>query len=164
MITVSGKDKSRLTEDDLIVCSLDGKAVDSDRIPSAETELHCHLYRLDDEIGAVLHTHSANATVLSRLADSKLHFERYEMQKALEGVKSHTGSMDLIILENNQQMWAIVRDLRERWDAGDVTAPGFLIRGHGLYAWGRDLFEAQRHVEGLEFLMTCAWQERLAKQ
>jgi len=29
---------------------------------------------------------------------------------------------------------------------------GFLIRKHGLYAWGANLEEAQRHVETLEFL------------
>jgi methylthioribulose-1-phosphate dehydratase len=28
----------------------------------------------------------------------------------------------------------------------------FLVRGHGLYTWGRDLDEARRHVEILEFL------------
>ena len=66
--------------------------------------------------------------------------------------------------ENNQTMSVIVREFMERWESGDVTAPGFLIRGHGLYAWGRDMFEAQRHVEGLEFLMTCAWHELLAKK
>ena len=164
LITESGRDKSCLTEDDLIVCDLDGTAVDSERIPSAETALHCCLYRLDNEIGAVLHTHSATATVLSRHADADLYFEHYEMQKALGGVKSHSGHVKLVILENSQQMPVIIRGLQARWEAGEVTVPGFLIRGHGLYAWGRDLFEAQRHVEGLEFLMTCAWQERLAKQ
>ena len=40
--------------------------------------------------------------------------------------------------------------------------PGFLIRGHGLYAWGRDIAEARRHVEGLEFLLSCLWQQALA--
>jgi methylthioribulose-1-phosphate dehydratase len=28
----------------------------------------------------------------------------------------------------------------------------FLIAGHGLYAWGKDLAEARRHIEALEFL------------
>jgi ribulose-5-phosphate 4-epimerase/fuculose-1-phosphate aldolase len=29
---------------------------------------------------------------------------------------------------------------------------GFLIRGHGLYTWGRDVDQARQHVEILEFL------------
>lgn len=164
LITESGKDKSRLTPDDLIICTLDGKSVDSTRKPSAETEIHCCLYELDRSIGAVLHTHSATSTVLSRVADSDLYFEHYEMQKAFNGVSSHIGGVGLVILENNQKMLSIVKELKERWLSGDVTAPGFLIRGHGLYAWGKDLFEAQRHTEGLEFLMACAWQEQIAKK
>jgi methylthioribulose-1-phosphate dehydratase len=30
---------------------------------------------------------------------------------------------------------------------------GFLIRRHGMYTWGKDLTEAARHVEILEFLL-----------
>jgi len=33
-----------------------------------------------------------------------------------------------------------------------VTAPGFLLAGHGLYAFGRDAEEAFRHTEALETL------------
>ena len=164
LITESGKDKSTLTSDDLIICTLDGKAVDSTRRPSAETEIHCCLYEFDNNIGAVLHTHSATSTVLSRVADSDLYFEHYEMQKAFNGVSSHIGGVGLVILENSQKMPSIVKELKERWLSGDITAPGFLIRGHGLYAWGKDLFEAQRHTEGLEFLMACSWQEQIAKK
>ena len=30
-----------------------------------------------------------------------------------------------------------------------------LIDGHGLYAWGRDMPEARRHLEAFEFLLGC---------
>ena len=32
---------------------------------------------------------------------------------------------------------------------------GYLIDGHGLYAWGRDMAEARRHIEAFEFLLAC---------
>ncbi|MDU1661274.1 MAG: class II aldolase/adducin family protein, partial [Stenotrophomonas maltophilia] len=32
---------------------------------------------------------------------------------------------------------------------------GYLIDGHGLYAWGRDMAEARRHLEAFEFLFHC---------
>jgi len=32
---------------------------------------------------------------------------------------------------------------------------GYLIDGHGLYAWGRDMPEARRHLEAFEFLLHC---------
>lgn len=32
---------------------------------------------------------------------------------------------------------------------------GYLIEGHGLYAWGRNMAEARRHLEAFEFLLQC---------
>jgi methylthioribulose-1-phosphate dehydratase len=32
---------------------------------------------------------------------------------------------------------------------------GYLIDGHGLYAWGRTMAEARRHLEAFEFLFHC---------
>jgi methylthioribulose-1-phosphate dehydratase len=37
---------------------------------------------------------------------------------------------------------------------------GYLIDGHGLYAWGRDMAEARRHLEAFEFLFDCELQLR----
>jgi methylthioribulose-1-phosphate dehydratase len=35
------------------------------------------------------------------------------------------------------------------------AAPAYLIRSHGLYAWGRDLAEAERVLEGTEWLIAA---------
>ncbi len=163
MITQSGKEKSHLASDDLMICDLHGVAVDEARKPSAETPLHTCLYKLDAEIGAVLHTHSVTATVLSRATHSDLTISGYEMQKALPGIKSHDKSINVVIFDNDKDMQALAGKVEKAWDDGRFTVPGFLIRGHGLYAWGKTLGDAQRHVEGLEFLIQCAWQEILAK-
>ena len=32
---------------------------------------------------------------------------------------------------------------------------GYLIEGHGLYAWGRDVGEAMRHLEAIEFMLSA---------
>ena len=37
---------------------------------------------------------------------------------------------------------------------------GYLIEGHGLYAWGRDMKEARRHLEAFEFLINCELEMR----
>ena len=42
----------------------------------------------------------------------------------------------------------------------DAAVPGFLLAGHGLYAWGATAADARRHVEGLEFLLACHLEER----
>src|SRR3546814_8812091 len=57
-ITVSGRDKGRLREADIMVVDFDGKAVGSDHRPSAEALLPTQLYRRFGHHAAVLHTHS----------------------------------------------------------------------------------------------------------
>jgi len=39
---------------------------------------------------------------------------------------------------------------------------GFLLGRHGLYTWGKDISEARRHVEILEFLFEVLGRQHLA--
>lgn len=161
LITRSGREKSRLGGDDLMICDLQGKALDANCKPSAETPLHCRLYELDSSIGAVLHTHSVTSTVLSRQSGPTLPVSGFEMQKALPGISFHEETLTIRVFDNDQDMHRLAGRLATAWNDGEITTPGFLIAGHGLYAWGEDIGAARRHVEGFEFLFECLWQESL---
>jgi methylthioribulose-1-phosphate dehydratase len=162
MITQSGKDKSKLTTEDLMICDMQGRPEERGLAPSAETALHLCLYRHDTGIGAVFHTHSVTATAFSRRAGSAVTVTGYEMQKAFTGIRSHETSLSVPVFDNTQDMAALAKILASYLDIKASQPPCFLIRGHGLYAWGKDLAQAQRHLEGMEFLLSCVWQERLA--
>jgi methylthioribulose-1-phosphate dehydratase len=153
LITASGRDKSRLVAADFTVVDADGQRVDeTSPRPSAETLLHAALAHRPG-IEAVLHTHSVPATVLSdvHFGSGALEIAGYEMLKGLSGVTTHDTRITIPILDNTQDMPMLARTVALRFGQG---APGhaFLVRGHGLYTWGRDLDEARRHVEILEFL------------
>ena len=154
-ITVSGRDKGRLTEADIMVVDFDGNAVGSDNRPSAETLLHTQLYQRFPEIGCVLHTHSRTQTVASRLyaPQGRVRFEGYELQKAFAGNTTHEGAMDVPVFPNTQDMPELAAQVEAKLDEGPLW--GYLIDGHGLYAWGRDMAEARRHLEAFEFLFAC---------
>ena len=154
-ITVSGRNKARLTEDDLMVVDLDGQPVGTDLRPSAETLLHTQLYARFPDIGCVLHTHSRAQTVASRLfaAQGHVRFDGYELQKAFHGNTTHEGAMDLPVFPNTQDMPELAARVDAALDAGPLW--GYLIDGHGLYAWGRDMAEARRHLDAFEFLLDC---------
>ncbi|MEH6580099.1 MAG: methylthioribulose 1-phosphate dehydratase [Amphritea sp.] len=155
LVTASGCHKGALGEADFLRVDLTGKPLNSERKPSAETLLHTRLYRLDDSIGAVLHTHSVASTVLSRISvDNWMTISGYEMQKSLAGNQSHLPSIQLAIFDNTQDITLLAAELAARWQQQSLSW-GFLVRGHGLYAWGRDIDEARRHLEGLEFLFAC---------
>jgi methylthioribulose-1-phosphate dehydratase len=154
-ITVSGRDKGRLTEADIMVVDFDGNAVGSDHRPSAETLLHTRLYRRFPAIGCVLHTHSQSQTVASRLYASagRVHLEGYELLKAFPGTSTHEAELDIPVLPNSQDMDTLAAQVDALLDRQPMW--GYLIDGHGLYAWGADMAEARRHLEAFEFLLGC---------
>jgi methylthioribulose-1-phosphate dehydratase len=154
-ITVSGLDKGRLTEDGVMVVDLDGRPVATEQRPSAETVLHTRLYRRDAGIGCVLHTHSLVQTVASRVfaPSGGVRLEGYELAKAIAGTTTHEAVIELPVLANSQDMPATAGQVEALLDAGPLW--GYLIAGHGLYAWGRDLAEARRHLEAFEFMLAC---------
>lgn len=161
LLSESGKDKGNLTEKDFIpVNILSGFATD-DRKPSAETGLHTLIYRLFPEATAVLHTHSVNATVLSRLERSQaIQLQGYEMQKSLSGQTSHLDTVTIPLFANDQDMTQLAAQIAD-YASTHTLQYGFLICGHGLTCWGNSVAEARRHLEGLEFLFSCEIQHRL---
>ena len=88
-------------------------------------------------------------------AEADLVIQGYEMQKAFDGIKSHDETVSIANFDNDQDMVALAARLSDRWRSGGIAVPGFLIRGHGLYAWGVDVAAARRHAEGFEFLFEC---------
>lgn len=163
-ITVSGRDKGRLVEGDIMVVDFDGKAVGSDHRPSAETLLHTQLYRRYPEIGCVLHTHSLVQTVASRLFAGAGHvrLEGFELLKAFQGNQTHEMAIDVPVFANTQDMPTLAAQVDALLDRQPLW--GYLIDGHGLYAWGRDMAEARRHLEAFEFLLGCELELRTLKQ
>ncbi|KRG40687.1 methylthioribulose-1-phosphate dehydratase [Stenotrophomonas panacihumi] len=154
-ITVSGRDKGRLVEDDIMVVDFDGRPVGRQLRPSAETLLHTQLYRRYPEIGCVLHTHSPVQTIASRLfaGQGKIHLEGYELLKAFEGNTTHEMAIEVPVFANTQDMNVLAAQVDALLDKQCMW--GYLIDGHGLYAWGRNMAEARRHLEAFEFLLHC---------
>ena len=158
-ITVSGVDKGLMTEHDIVEIDERGAVVSGSGKPSAEASLHLAVARARSA-GAVLHTHSIWSTILSDTAGpGGLEIEGYEMLKGLDGVRTHDHRERLPILDNTQD-WASAVPQVESILNDQPHAHGFLIRKHGLYTWGRDLADAKRQVEILEFLFEVMGRKR----
>jgi methylthioribulose-1-phosphate dehydratase len=125
-VTVSGRHKGRLSDDDVMQIDRDGRALGA-KTPSAEAVLHAGVYRLYEGVQAVLHVHSVASITLTRLLPrgSDVVLEGHETLKVLPGVTLQPPPAAL------------------------------LLRGHGLYAWGATVEEAERVVEALELMMAC---------
>lgn len=150
-ITVSGAHKGRLTTGDIML--LDSG---DPRRPSAETALHLALYRAFPDVRSVLHSHAAVSVALGRTRGDEWTIADHELLKALPGIDTHAASIAIPIVENSQDMAAIEAAAMAR--IGRV--PAFMIRGHGLYGWGRSIAEAERVIEALEWLAEAELAER----
>jgi L-ribulose-5-phosphate 4-epimerase len=68
VIKPSGVGYAELTPESMVVCDLDGRAIEdravngSPFLPSSDTATHAYVYRKMPEIGGVAHTHSGYAT------------------------------------------------------------------------------------------------------
>jgi len=163
-VTVSGRHKGRLTEHDVMRVDAAGHALDGKK-PSAETALHLALYRDFPDVGAVLHSHSPAAVGLTRAfpdADSYT-LADHEMLKALPGIVTHDTAVTLPIVDNSQDMAVIDAAVAPRLLAPGAP-PAYLIRGHGLYGWGRDMAEAERVIEAVEWMIATELAELTFRQ
>lgn len=153
-MTRSGVDKGRLGQSDILIQRLDAPLLPGS---SAEAALHVTLYQTRSEVGAVFHAHSVSAAALGRLylAEGAVILQGWELQKALSGVTSHAQSVEVPVFANDQDIAALSHRVLARLaqpPAAELYAPGYLLAGHGLYAFGASAAEATRHAETLDAL------------
>ncbi len=180
IVTASGRDKGRLSRLDFVHLGADGKPIEPNQPKSsAETMLHVvladHQCWTDPEnpegpklaSGSILHTHSIWGTLLSDhfYSEGGIEFSGYEMLKGLEGITTHEGTHWLPIFDNTQDIPVLADQVAEVLkNSPEKMTHGFLIRNHGLYTWGRDVFATRRHIEIYEFLFELTWRKLMAKK
>lgn len=161
-ITASGKDKTVNTPEDFLLVDKLGKACEKTSLrPSAETLIHCEIYRLTGA-GAIFHIHSVfNSIVSEYFWDRKaVPVEGVELIKGLN-IWDEDAHIEVPIVSNFADIPRIVPEVTERLDK---QIPGILLRNHGIYAWGANAFEAKRHIEAFEFLFEYVYRMELLKQ
>ena len=137
-IKPSGVDYDALTPDNLVVVNLEGDVVEGDLRPSSDTATHLELYRNFSDIGAVVHTHSPQATAFSQAGKplpclGTTHADHFygevPVARALtpeevdQGYEHATGV-------------SIVERFREL-DLNPIEMPAILLKHHAPFTWGK---------------------------
>lgn len=157
-ITVSGTHKGKLKESDIMVIDSDGNPRD-DKRPSAETGLHIQIYKHFSETGVVLHPHAMNAVLLSHKNTSRkeitsIELNNYELLKAFPDIDTHESTVRIPVFDNDQDIPRLVSVI-DRYLVEHKDTVAYIIAGHGFYTWGKNMNDALRHVEALDYLFEC---------
>lgn len=150
LVTASGKDKRKRTEEDFLLVDEYGQAVEETHLkPSAETLLHVEIYR-KTKAGCSLHVHTIDNNVISEVYGNQgeVTFKGQELIKAFNKWEEDA-ELTIPIIENYAHIPTLAQAFSEhiKEDSGAV-----LIRNHGITVWGRNAFEAKKILEASEFL------------
>ena len=149
-ITVSGRHKGHLQISDIMLVDAYANSLDGKK-PSAEAVLHTSIYQRFPEAQAVLHPHSPNAILVSKLFADEIILEGYELLKAFKGITSHDSRISIPIFANDQDIPRLARQVEQYMDRhGEIFA--YIIAGHGLYTWAASVAETLRYLEALDHL------------
>lgn len=159
LITQSGRDKGKLTNEDLMEIDYLGKALNPSEKPSAEALLHTQIYSIFLEVNFIAHFHSSSSAVLSKVLHKKgineVKLNNFELLKALAGVTTHEHTEIIPLFANDQNIARLasktLNTLKEASFSNKTHA--YILTGHGLYTWGKTEAEAIRHVDAINTLI-----------
>ncbi|WP_152393893.1 methylthioribulose 1-phosphate dehydratase [Paenibacillus guangzhouensis] len=161
-ITASGKDKSVNTPEDFLFVDAAGIPVEATSLkPSAETLIHCEIYRMTG-CGAIFHVHTVFNNIVSELFQERgsIPVKGVELIKAFN-IWTEDAEIEIPIVPNFAHIPSIVPHVTEKLNP---QIPGIILRNHGIYAWGANAFEAKRHLEAFEFLFEYVYRWELLKR
>jgi methylthioribulose-1-phosphate dehydratase len=150
LVTASGKDKRKRTDEDFLLVDEFGGAVEETHLkPSAETLLHVEIYRKTNA-GCSLHVHTIDNNVISEIYgdQGEITFKGQELIKAFNKWEEDA-VLTIPIIHNYAHIPTLAQTFSEyvHGESGAV-----LIRNHGITVWGKDAFEAKKILEASEFL------------
>jgi methylthioribulose-1-phosphate dehydratase len=155
-IAPSGVQKERVEPNDMFVYSDSGELLITPPNPclrpSACTPLFFNAYK--QGAGAVIHTHSMHAMMVTLLYPDEFRVTHLEM---IKGIKGHGYHDELVvpIIENT----AHESDLKESMAVAMQKYPqatAVLVRRHGVYVWGDDWEQAKTQAECYDYLFQAA--------
>ncbi len=159
-ITASGRDKSNLSPQDFIeVDPVTGASLQPSTSlrPSAETSIHTALYSLDPSITCILHVHTPASCALE-FGMSKSHPSLWTLLPNTEILKAfgdftEEPNLKALVIHNHGHVPDIAAEMKDCLKKQLTRVPFFLIENHGLTAWGKNVYDANKNLEAAEFVL-----------
>ncbi len=138
LITATGAMLGRLTAQDLVPVSAAGEPAPGVPAPSSNTAIHLAIYAAHTEAGAIIHAHPVHAIARTLAGDNELiEPANFEGKLFLPQVP--------VLPEGSEDAPDVIAA------ALDLAAtPLVMVRGHGSFAIGTDIWQALMYSSALE--------------
>lgn len=153
--------KERVQPDDLFVISVADTSVVQPPADAMLRPSECsHIFTLvarERGVRSVVHTHALSAVLAGDLAVGADHIviADLEMLKGIQGLTNQDRHL-LPVIDNTARERELVAAMADALaDSRFERAFGVLVRDHGCYIWGADIWEAKRHAEVYHYLFNA---------
>lgn len=179
LIAPSGVEKEKLQPEDIFEISMTGEIIERSQNPkhklSACTPLFLAAYS-QKQAGAVMHSHSLNAFLASKIAHKKFHCKsvgcialknslnktgntavaeiivtEMEMMKGIKGFGYHD-TMRIPVIENTAEECDLTDSLNKAIEAYPDTY-AVVVMNHGIYVWGDNHTQTKTHAECYDYIL-----------
>jgi L-ribulose-5-phosphate 4-epimerase len=140
-IKPSGVPYEQLTADDIVLVDLDGSVVEGTRRPSTDTPTHLELYRVFEEVGGVVHTHSTWATVWAQAGRAIPVLGTTHADLTSQPIPV-TRALTEDEIDSDYEAATGVSLVEAVAGPGALELPCALARGHAPFCWGADARKA----------------------
>lgn len=152
----SSVQKERIHPKEIFILDLDGNILQQPgnglRVSECKP-LFMHAYKLRNA-GAVLHSHSIHAMLATWIFDTHFRTANLEMQKGIDGVGAFD-TLEVPIIPNTAYESQLSDSLKEAIEKNPKTS-AVLVRGHGVYIWGKNWIQAKTQAECYDYLFEAA--------
>lgn len=138
-ISAGGSDLRLLQSDDIIQCEISRNTYNGNKKPSMETGLHRNIYRVNDDIHAIIHSQPFYSTVI---ACSDIEMRTDLLPEAI----AYLGTIERVPYYH-----AGSDELAEATSSKAVSSHVLVLQNHGLVCCGSTLDEAVLKTETMEF-------------
>jgi methylthioribulose-1-phosphate dehydratase len=158
LVAPTGVHKERVAPADLfVVDAASGELVSRPRNPALRlsecSPIFCEIIRTK-AAGSVMHSHALSAVLAGDLAEggNQVVFQQFEMLKGIKGA-TNQDQHAVAIIDNTGYEPDLLHQMRNVLaDPAFAKSYCILVRDHGAYVWGADIWETKRHAEIYHFL------------
>lgn len=158
VIKPSGVAYESMTEQDLVIVSLDGNVVEGKLNPSTDTPTHIALYKAFKSIGGVAHTHSRWATIWAQSGRGIMPYGTTHADFAAGPIPCTRGLTRAQVQRDYEaNTGKLISEHFRQFGIDPARVPAVLVRSHGPFTWGETELEAVSNSAILEEVAQMAF-------